>query len=794
MADVSLIVEVKQKGVTEAVKGTKTLERNVKLLSDSLQKGSLSQRQYYKGVAELAQATNKTESELRKYATQIRATEKASKLAKEAARAEADAVKLYAQARRDATEANRRFDAEARKAVRTAKENATANRRLRMEFKEGYAAQVQLRAAQMRLNQARRQGIITDAEYKKQLGSLSIATQVAGRRMNSTGMAMQQTGYQVGDFLVQVQGGTNAMVAFGQQATQLVGILPMFNSFMGLSGTSLVALSAGLGIAIPLLTAIGAAFMRTRPPAEKAKTTYEGVKDSLDAIEGVNFSGLGSEFLDIAKDIKSEFNDILNVIEQVARRDLEKSLTAPLKAVIAEAESFQTRAILLTQIGSDTPEFGGAFGLESMNEAIFLATQLKRLNGETKEELQGQLEAVTEALFYRGILTEEVQKTLAGLAAEVSLMEDLNSESQERSEKAEDYRERLTRIRGVMGEINAEGSKLAKDIMDAYKSGEDLSNLNIGKGIDSAAESARVLAERMGITLGLAKQLVALSAMAPEERRLESGITAGIVPPWARGDTGVEGGETPLALQSYIDSVDARVKEKEGAAKAGESDNGVSAFMQQFLTDGEQLDIWREDQLAKLQEFNANELALLQAHGINKASIEEDYKNKVQAIKAMERTETLNNYASLFGALGSLMGSEGRKMLKVQAAISGAATMINAYEAASKAAAKAPDPITAASVWAGFVAKGIATVAKIKSLGSGGSPSGSAGGSISGGASTSSPSSQSMATPQAAPKDQRVLIKGLGPKDLLTGEMLQELFDKLYDENQERGAVFMVST
>ena len=73
------------------------------------------------------------------------------------------------------------------------------------------------------------------------------------RGMGQMGMATQQVGYQVGDFLVQVQSGTNFMVAFGQQATQLVGILPLMGAgFMGLSAGALVALSAGLGIAICL--------------------------------------------------------------------------------------------------------------------------------------------------------------------------------------------------------------------------------------------------------------------------------------------------------------------------------------------------------------------------------------------------------------------------------------------------------------------------------------------------------------------------------------------------------------
>ena len=40
------------------------------------------------------------------------------------------------------------------------------------------------------------------------------------------GFVMQQTGYQVGDFLVQIQSGANVVMAFGQQMTQLIYVLP----------------------------------------------------------------------------------------------------------------------------------------------------------------------------------------------------------------------------------------------------------------------------------------------------------------------------------------------------------------------------------------------------------------------------------------------------------------------------------------------------------------------------------------------------------------------------------------
>ena len=297
MADISLVIDVQQNGVTSAVKNIKTLEGNVKLLSDRFKGGSLSQRQYYKGLLQLAEASGKSEKELRKYATQIRAADKAQKqetatkkAAAQAARAEAEATKAYAQARREATAANLRFNAESRTSAKILAEEKAARRALRMEFKEGYAAQVQYRAARMRLSQAEREGIITAEQATIAQKNLGIAVQQGGRHMSRTGVMTQQAGYQIGDFLVQVQGGTNPMVAFGQQATQLVGALYMLPSatiaakvgIMGLS-ISVGALIAAAGILIPLATAIGAAWMRTRKnvddSSDSVKTLDSNMKD-----------------------------------------------------------------------------------------------------------------------------------------------------------------------------------------------------------------------------------------------------------------------------------------------------------------------------------------------------------------------------------------------------------------------------------------------------------------------------------------------------------------------------------
>jgi len=87
------------------------------------------------------------------------------------------------------------------------------------------------------------------------LGMLSRQAHQTKNKMNANGMAMQQLGYQTGDFIVQVQSGTNAWVAAGQQLTQLTGVLGMMNP-------AWIGIGAALGIVVPLFTAVGAAFSR----------------------------------------------------------------------------------------------------------------------------------------------------------------------------------------------------------------------------------------------------------------------------------------------------------------------------------------------------------------------------------------------------------------------------------------------------------------------------------------------------------------------------------------------------
>lgn len=112
------------------------------------------------------------------------------------------------------------------------------------------------------------------------MSQFNLQANALGQNMNRTGVLTQQAGYQVGDFIVQVQSGTNAFVAFGQQATQVAGTLTLL-------GGKWIAIGSALGVTIPLLTAMGAMWMRTRQQAREAAS---GVTDFQQSIESLDES------------------------------------------------------------------------------------------------------------------------------------------------------------------------------------------------------------------------------------------------------------------------------------------------------------------------------------------------------------------------------------------------------------------------------------------------------------------------------------------------------------------------
>lgn len=261
---------------------------------------------------------------------------------------------------------------------------------------------------------------------------LADAQRMAGKDTNRFGMVAQQVGYQVGDFFVQVQSGTSALVAFGQQGTQLAGLLP------GVAG-------AAIGIALSLGTALAGALLRLNTATEAVKA----LKEELSAAE-----------------------------EEAVRLGRGLATLAQSKAVdeIAKMES-QIAALKETASQADPEAYG------------FIM-----LNVDAREKELAVLKETLQALIDRG---HETYRLTEIDRARVALQQEA---AQLRIEESQAYADTVE-----------EANKLKDSIGQAYLEALGLAQVPVETGIDKAAEAARLLAERLGISLTQAQNLVNLA-------------------------------------------------------------------------------------------------------------------------------------------------------------------------------------------------------------------------------------------------------------------------------------------
>jgi len=299
----------------QATKKMRQVQTEVKRLAKEERAGSISSAQYSKRVNQLATELQKStkgniqaRNAVNLYSRQVRDALQAERESKAAADANKIAQQELARVRQKNATMTALMEQRLREEAKQAREVAAADAALAREKDRLISKLNPLRSASMLyenelrdINEATRLGAINDRQRQQSLDALNnefqaynagvqgaamannrfaVQGQQAKRSTNQLGVLMQQTGYQVGDFAVQVQGGTNVMVAFGQQATQLVGTFGMLAK-----STRMIGVFAGLGIAIPILTAIGAAFMRMKAESDTAAASVKKLDDAMQSLD-----------------------------------------------------------------------------------------------------------------------------------------------------------------------------------------------------------------------------------------------------------------------------------------------------------------------------------------------------------------------------------------------------------------------------------------------------------------------------------------------------------------------------
>lgn len=129
------------------------------------------------------------------------------------------------------------------------------------------------------------------------------------------GNAVLQAGYQIGDFAIQVGAGQNAMVAFSQQGSQMLGVFGVFGAVAG----------AALAIAAPFVTHL----FKTADGAKAAEEQMKALNSALGEFESAQ-AAAGASMADLTKRYGTEYaeqaRNLLELKEKLAALDLQKEL------------------------------------------------------------------------------------------------------------------------------------------------------------------------------------------------------------------------------------------------------------------------------------------------------------------------------------------------------------------------------------------------------------------------------------------------------------------------------------
>lgn len=166
---------------------------------------------------------------------------------------------------------------------------------------------------------------------------------------NKLGVAFNQASFQVNDFFVQIGSGQDALVAFGQQGSQMAQILTMFGGSLGVIGAS-------VSVLIPLTTSLLRSIDLFGPSAEQSLKRAEAAADKL--IEKMKAVGNSQGLL---TDV-SGYDNLSAAIQRLATQDL---------AVLNKELDKVTSKSFLTKLGENL-----AVGLSAGGASYRLGVQI----------------------------------------------------------------------------------------------------------------------------------------------------------------------------------------------------------------------------------------------------------------------------------------------------------------------------------------------------------------------------------------------------------------------------------
>lgn len=161
------------------------------------------------------------------------------------------------------------------------------------------------------------------AELTGRLYDMKNSTEVAGKSTGNFKNALQQSGYQIQDFVVQVQGGQSALVALSQQGSQLISVFGAGGAIAG------ALLTVSTVIAGSLIASLG-----------NGKNAVDSLKEAIatmDSVVSVSSSGV-AVYTDKFAQLAKANSAVATLMRQQAQLELQAALSK-VSAEVTKASS-----------------------------------------------------------------------------------------------------------------------------------------------------------------------------------------------------------------------------------------------------------------------------------------------------------------------------------------------------------------------------------------------------------------------------------------------------------------------
>lgn len=253
---------------------------------------------------------------------------------------------------------------------------------------------------------ARASGTMSQAAVRAQ--QMAAAQRMAGKSTNKFGLVSQQVGYQVGDFFVQVQSGTDALVAFGQQGTQLAGLLP------GLAG-------AILGIGLSLGTAMLNASLTAKGLRVDFKAVFEDLKKAVEPIQPL-IDAMGNALSYMGQIAVTVFKSLIDNLDRVVAYTLSLATLLAGKLVLGWLAAGGAASAFFAIVKRGLAATGIGLLVIALGEVYIALAKLQKATGSWGEAFSILYQIADEAFRNMDILAAAFRDAMTSVALDIEVV------------------------------------------------------------------------------------------------------------------------------------------------------------------------------------------------------------------------------------------------------------------------------------------------------------------------------------------------------------------------------------